>query len=119
MSSFLLCATPAYGHVAPMITIGRHLVGAGHRVRMLTGSRFADAVAAAGMEHVSLPAEADYDDRDMSATLQGGEHLKGVRRLRFDVETNCITVMPHQYRGVRQLLDREPADAVLAETGFT
>ena len=119
MSSFLLCATPAYGHVAPMITIGRHLVTEGHRVRMLTGSRFVDAVTAAGMEHISLPEGADYDDRDISATFTGGEHLTGVRRLRHDIESNFISVMPYQYSGIREQINLEPVDAVLAETAFT
>ena len=72
------------------------------------------------MEHLPLPDGADYDDLEMAATFPGGgEDLTGVRRLRFDVETNFISVMPHQYRGIRQQLDREPVDAVLAETAFS
>jgi len=102
-----------------MITIGRHLVGAGHRVRMLTGSRFDEMVEAAGMEHISLPEEADYDDRNLAERFDDGSHLTGVRRLQFDVTQNFIAVMPHQYRGVREQLLREPADAVLGETAFT
>ncbi len=119
MSSFLLCATPVYGHVAPMITIGRHLVDAGHHVRMLTGSRFAGAVTAAGMEHLALPEGADYDDRDVAGAFPGGEELTGVRRIRFDVENNFVAVMPHQYLGIRSAMSRGPVDAVLSETAFT
>ena len=119
MSNYLLCATPAYGHVAPMVAIGRHLVGAGHQVRMLTGSRFADLVEAAGMEHISLPVEADYDDRNLAEEFKDGAHLTGIRRLQFDVTQNFVAVMPHQYRGIREQLLREPADAVLGETAFT
>ena len=119
MSNFLLCASPIYGHVAPMITIGRHLVGAGHRVRMITGSRFADIVTAAGMEHIALPAGADFDDRNVAETFPETEKLTGVRRLRYDIENVFVSVMPHQYRGVREQLDREPVDAILSETAFT
>jgi len=119
VSNYLLCATPAYGHVAPMVTIGKHLVGAGHRVRMLTGSRFVDMVEAAGMEHISLPEEADYDDRNLAEQFKDGAHLTGIRRLQFDVEQNFIAVMPHQYRGLREQLLREQTDAVLGETAFT
>jgi UDP:flavonoid glycosyltransferase YjiC (YdhE family) len=119
MSSFLLCATPVYGHVAPMITIGRHLVDAGHHVRMLTGGRFADAVTAAGIEHLALPEAADYDDRDVAGAFPGGEDLTGVRRIRFDVENNFVAVMPHQYLGIRSAMSRGPVDAVLSETAFT
>lgn len=124
MSNFLLCSTPVYGHVAPMITVGRHLVGSGHRVRMLTGSRFADAVTAAGMEHVSLPAGADYDDRDVAAAFPGRDRKRGIGKLQFDIENVFVSVIPHQYRGLREQLDLaaaqgQPIDAVLAETGFT
>ena len=119
MSSFLLCATPVYGHVAPMMTIGRHLVDAGHHVRMLTGSRFAGAVTAAGMEHLALPEAADYDDRDVAGAFPGGEDLTGVSRIRFDVENNFVAVMPHQYLGIRSAMSHGPVDAVLSETAFT
>ena len=108
MSTFLLGATPVYGHVAPMITIGRHLVSAGHRVSLLTGSRFAESAAAAGMTHIALPAGADYDDRDIAGAFPETERLTGIRRLRFDVENNFIAVMPHQYRGVREQLEKHP-----------
>ncbi|MCU1344625.1 MAG: glycosyl transferase [Acidimicrobiia bacterium] len=118
MSNVLMCATPVYGHVAPMITIGGHLVDSGHRVRMLTGSRFAAAVTAAGMEHIALPPACDFDDRSPE-TFAGGEGLTGVRKLRFDVEHHFISVMPHQYRGLRDAMRAEPTDVVLTETAFT
>jgi UDP:flavonoid glycosyltransferase YjiC (YdhE family) len=118
MSTYLLCATPVYGHVAPMIVVGRHLVEAGHRVRMLTGARFAGAVTAAGIEHVVLPAGADYDDRDVAGAFPGGANLTGARKLRFDVEHIFVAAMSHQYRALRAQLEGEPVDAVLAETAF-
>jgi len=118
MSSVLMCASPIYGHVAPMIPIGHHLVESGHRVRMITGRRFADAVTAAGIEHISLPDACDFDDRSPEA-FPGGEGLTGVRKLRFDVEHHFISVMPHQYRAIKEQLEREPADVVLSETSFT
>lgn len=55
--------------MAPILTVARHLVSAGHRVRMLTGSRFARAVSATGAEFVALPEEADFDDRDLDAAF--------------------------------------------------
>lgn len=122
MNSYLLCATPVYGHVAPMLTVGQHLVERGHHVRMLTGHRFAGAVTAAGMEHITLPAECDYDDRDLVATSGEFDYrdiANEIRRRRSDIENKFITVMPHQYRALRAQLAVEPADAVLVETLFT
>ena len=117
MGTFLLCSTPVYGHVAPMLTVGSDLVRRGHRVSMLTGGRFAEQVRDAGMEHIALPAECDYDDRDPDAF--GAGQLTGIRRLRFDIEHVFVGVMPHQYGGVRSVLDGRQFDAVLSETGFT
>jgi MGT family glycosyltransferase len=119
MSSVLLCASPIYGHVAPMLVIGRHLVESGHRVRMLTGRRFADAVTAAGIEHLPLPEGADYDDRDLSSAFPAAENMTGVKRLRFDVEHLFVRAMPAQYHGVRAAMSDAEVDVVLAETAFT
>jgi hypothetical protein len=69
MKSYLLCVCPVGGHVAPILTVARHLVNAGHRVRMLTGSRFAPAVSATGAEFVALPEEADCDDRNLDESF--------------------------------------------------
>jgi MGT family glycosyltransferase len=119
MSNYLLCSTPAYGHLAPMIAIGQHLVGQGHQVRMITGSRFADKVTAAGIEHISLPTEADHDDRELAKMFPDGQELTGIRRLQFDIEKNFIAVLPYQYRAIRAELARTEADAVLVENAFT
>lgn len=118
MNSYLLCATPVYGHVAPMLTVGRHLVEAGHHVRMLTGRQFAGPVTAAGMDHVALPAECDYDDSGVAIT-SGRMDLAELGRRRTDVERKLITVIPHQYRALRAELKVKAADAVLVETLFT
>jgi UDP:flavonoid glycosyltransferase YjiC (YdhE family) len=64
MKSYLLCVCPIGGHVAPIFTVARRLVNA-HRVRMLTGSRFAPAVSATEAEFVALPEEADCDDGNL------------------------------------------------------
>ena len=80
MKSYLLCVCPIGGHVAPILTVARHLVNAGHRVRMLTGSRFASAVSATGAEFVALPEEADFDDRNLDRPSPSGEGTKELLR---------------------------------------
>ncbi|MEO3927725.1 hypothetical protein ABGB07_28230, partial [Micromonosporaceae bacterium B7E4] len=63
MSSILIAAVPIHGHVTPLLAVARHYAERGDRVRFVTGSRFARAVEATGAEHLALPAEADFDDR--------------------------------------------------------
>src|SRR5690606_41076376 len=61
MSSYLITTTPAHRHVAPLLTIARHLIARGHRVRFLTGAKYADAVTAAGAEFLPIPPDSDID----------------------------------------------------------
>ncbi len=124
MSHFLICASPAYGHVAPMLSIGRDLVGRGHRVTMLTGSRFASIVSAAGIDHVPLPVGADIDHSDLDTAFPERRTHHGVGRLRFDIEHIFVRTMPHQAQAVASLLGAggvrgAAIDAVISEGAFT
>ena len=67
MTSIIFASVPIHGHVTPLLPLAAELVARGDRVRFLTGSRFAAVVAATGAEHVSLPDEADFDDRFVTA----------------------------------------------------
>ena len=69
MASYLLVSSPIAGHVAPVRAVGAALVQGGHRVRVLTGSRFAPQIEAAGMTFVCWPPEADYDDVDLNGSF--------------------------------------------------
>ena len=86
MPSHLIAAVPIHGHVAPLLPIAAHLVARGDTVRFLTGSRFADVVTATGATHVPLPAEADFDDRDVVARFPEREGLSPLAALAFDIE---------------------------------
>lgn len=118
MARYLLASTPVHGHVVPMTNIAAILVRAGHRVRFLTGAHFREAVEAAGGLHVALPAAVDYDARDLDAAFPGRAERSGLRRLTFDVRHTFIEPVRAQAEAMRALLDAEPVDAVLAETGF-
>jgi MGT family glycosyltransferase len=116
--SLLLAVSPLHGHVAPMLRIGAELVRRGHRVRMLTGARFADAVRAAGIEHVPLPVDGDYDDRRLDLDFPA-RRRRGLSRARFDVDFLFVRFMAAQYTGLTGAVTARPVDVVLADTGFT
>ncbi len=116
MLSLLLVSTPVHGHVAPVLNVARHLVSAGHRVRFLTGSRFRSSVEATGAQFLPLPAAADFDDRDLDRAFPGRTRLRGLDRIRFDVEAIFLRPMEAQLEAIDQALALEPADAVLLET---
>jgi UDP:flavonoid glycosyltransferase YjiC (YdhE family) len=118
MARYILASTPVHGHVAPMTSIAASLVQAGDQVRFLTGAHFQEAVEAVGAQHVPLPATVDYDARDLDASFPGRAERSGLRKLTFDVRYTFTEPMRAQAEALRAMLDAEPADAVLAESGF-
>ncbi len=119
MARYLLAATPIYGHVAPLLAIGRHLTARGHDVTFLTGSRFHGAVDATGARHVSLHGKADYDDRRLAEAFPDrARYEPGPAQLAFDVRHLFGDAIPAQDAGLRDILRTWPADAVLVDMLF-
>jgi len=118
MSTYLLCATPIYGNVAPLVAIAARLVTSGNRVLFLTGSRFASTVEATGAEFVALEGNADFDDRDPDSHLPDRLKYRGLARAQYDIQTIFVTPIPSQYHSVMRLLDTEAPDAILADAMF-
>lgn len=119
MASILFAAVPIHGHVTPLLTAARHFVTRGDRVRFLTGSRFADVVQATGAQHIPLPPEADFDDRqDLDETFPERARLKGAKSIAFDIEQVFVRPGRAQHDAVMGLHREERADALLADTAF-
>ncbi|MBM7506010.1 glycosyltransferase [Agromyces aurantiacus] len=118
MSTYLLCASPIQGHVAPIITIARDLVSRGHDVTVLTGSRFRDAVLATGAEHLALTGIADYDDRRMQDYLPDRDRHRGIAKLEYDVQTIFVRPVAVQFRALEAAIAELAPDAVLIEGAF-
>src|SRR5687768_10752952 len=116
MPSILIATFPAHGHVTPLLTVAESLVARGDRVRFLTGARFAGVVEATGAQHLSLPAEADFDDRqDMRELFPERTALKGVQSLAFDVENVFVRPARAQYEAVMAAHAAQRVDVVLAD----
>ena len=118
MSNYLLCASPIQGHAAPIIAIARDLVARGHQVTVLTGSRFRDSVVAAGADHRALGGIADFDDRVIQDYLPERDRHRGIRRLRYDIETIFLKTVPDQTRAVEAAITELAPDAILVDAPF-
>jgi UDP:flavonoid glycosyltransferase YjiC (YdhE family) len=119
MSSIIIATMPIHGHVTPLLAVARHLAGRGDRVRFLTGSRFAAAVERTGAEHVPLPAEADFDDRqNWNETFPERASLSGTKAVAHDLEHVFVRPGLPQHDAVMAAHAAEPADAVLADPAF-
>lgn len=117
MSTYLLCATPAHGHVMPLLQVATHLAAGGHRVLFLTSSRYAPRIAAAGVEFRALPDAADVD-LDDAASVPGRAGLTGPAAIRFDMLHLFLRPGAAQLAALRALLAETPVDAILTEPLF-
>ncbi|MEU8764244.1 nucleotide disphospho-sugar-binding domain-containing protein [Streptomyces sp. NPDC048659] len=119
MSRILVAATPVAGHHAPLLQIARHLSGLGHEVVFLGGSRFAAQVEAAGPAFRALPAEADYDDRDLPARFPGRAAVPaGPAQVLWDVKHIFGDPVPAQLAALREALAAFPASVVIHDNLF-
>ncbi|HEV2528859.1 MAG TPA: nucleotide disphospho-sugar-binding domain-containing protein [Thermomicrobiales bacterium] len=118
MAHVLLGSFPSLGHLQPLLVIADHLVAQGHRVSLLTGTRFADRVVAAGHTFVPLTGKADFDDRDLDTTFPERAGTTGIRRIQFEVEHVFAGSIADQYAGLREIMGRDPVDAILIDTLF-
>ena len=119
MSTYLLCGPPIYGHLAPLVAVGRGLAARGHGITVLTGAKYRDLVTGAGLRFAPLPAEVDFDDADLEELLAPASAARGVGAIREGMLALFVRVIPAQHRAVLALLEAEPFDAVLAEGAFT
>ncbi|PRY12099.1 glycosyltransferase [Kineococcus rhizosphaerae] len=118
MPHHLVLSSPIHGHVAPALAVTRGLLARGHEVTVLTGRKYAGAVAQAGAEFLALPAEVDYDDADLDAWLPGRQRKKGLAAVRHDLIGMFVRPIPVQARAVAAELARHRYDTVVAESAF-
>lgn len=118
MAAILLAACPFRGHVTPTVALAGALLEAGHDVRVLTGSRWADAVSAVGARHLPLPHEADIDETSLIDRFPERATLRGPAAPRFDMTRIFLDPMPSQLVAVDAALAEEPADVIVAEPLF-
>jgi UDP:flavonoid glycosyltransferase YjiC (YdhE family) len=118
MSHFLLPSSPIYGHVTPMVAIGRGLVQRGHSATVLTGRKYAATARAAGLGFRALPAEADYDDAHLEDWLPDRQRYRGVTAGRYDILGLFVRPLVAQHRALTRALAEDRYDAVVSESAF-
>lgn len=119
MASLVIAAVPVHGHVTPLLAVARYFTERGDRVRFVTGSRFAEVVKATGAEHIALPAEADFDDRqDWEETFPERTALKGSKAIAFDLENVFVRPGRAHYKAIEAARSAEPVDVLITEPAF-
>jgi MGT family glycosyltransferase len=118
MTTFLLCSNPLYGHVNPMLAIGRDLAAGGDRVVVLTGTRFREATISSGLEFRPFHGVADFDERDPASFVPDAHRYSGIKLSQYQVESTFIRPIPDQWRALSEILEAERIDAVLIDSLF-
>lgn len=118
MSTVLLACAPLRGHVDPILGVARGLVTDGHRVIVVTGSRFAARVEATGAEFAALQGRADYDERDVDAYLPDLHRYRGVALSQYQLQHTFIHPMPDQWATLKPLLRSIEPDLVMTDHLF-
>ena len=75
-------------------------------------------VTATGAEHIPLPAEADFDDRE-DLVFPEREGLKGAKVIAFDIEHVFVRPGRAQHDAIMAAHAAEPADALLTDPAFS
>jgi len=114
----LLASSPITGHVNPVIVAARVLKNAGHTVAIYTGHLFREKIEPAGIQFFPLPADVDFDMRDIGATFPEWLELSGIPQLRYGIKAVFVDSIPSQFRGLRAVLRGFPADLIVYETTF-
>jgi len=62
----LMAATPATGHINPLLAVGHVLIAEGYELVVLSGSWLRDRIEHAGARFQALPGRADADFRNLA-----------------------------------------------------
>lgn len=119
MSHILVCATPAPGHVNPMLTIASSLAERGHTVTFTTSDCFQSQVEAAALRFVPLQGKANIDYRAMDQHFPDRLLIPaGVDRLIYDFKHVFIDMIPDQHRTIETIESDSAVDLILTDTMF-
>ena len=115
----LFAATPAPGHVNPLLAIVRMARQRGDEALFATGTHLVPAVEAAGAMFLPLAEGADLDFREIEKIFPERASLPpGPRQLRFDFERVFLDTMAPQAATLRAALDVHAPDVVVTDNAF-
>ena len=111
MANILVAATPAPGHVNPMLSVAQHLSSVGHSITFLSGTLFRDTATALGFRFVPLSGKANFNYLRMDEEFPERAAAKpGPEALNAECRYTGIDPIPEQYRTIRQILTESPVD---------
>ncbi len=115
----LFAATPAQGHVTPLLAIVRMVRQRGDDALFATGSHLADLVEDAGASFLPLAEGADLDFSRVEKLFPERASLRpGPQQLRFDFERVFLDTMAPQAATLRAAIAVAAPDLVVTDSTF-
>lgn len=111
----LVAVVPLSGHVGPISGLVAELVARGHDVRVYTGERHRNRFASLGARTVPWSVARDFDEEDLAAAFPRAAGSR-VRMMLALVRDGFLGTAPGQVQDLQAELDREPAEALLADS---
>lgn len=111
----MVTVVPMAGHVGPVTGLVAELVSRGHQVRVYTGARYRRRFTDLGATAVVWAAARDFDEDDLGATFPLARR-RGMLTALTLVKDGFIGTAPGQVQDLRDELDREPADVLVADS---
>ncbi|WNV85606.1 nucleotide disphospho-sugar-binding domain-containing protein [Umezawaea sp. Da 62-37] len=118
MAKIIVAAPPIPGELAPLLQLGVDLAARGHRITVLTGSRFRSAVENAGLAFVPLSGAADYDIAEHAVMPERLAAAPGPEQLNIDWINAFVNPMPDQHTALQELLAEDPDQYLLCNVLF-
>ncbi|MEV7089768.1 nucleotide disphospho-sugar-binding domain-containing protein [Streptomyces sp. NPDC093085] len=108
MAKIIVAAPPITGELAPLLQLARGLAERGHRITVLTGSRFRERVEGAGLAFKAVTGVADFDDRLVSEDPERLKLAPGPDQLNYDWTTFFAAPVPDLHAALQELLAEDP-----------
>ncbi len=115
---FLLCATPAQGHTAPLLALSRRLVEDDHEVLCFTTEHYRDKVTATGARFAPFGAAYDAHDLMVANPEREASSARGVRGVKDDLRRIFVGPLVGQHADLMALLATFPADVIVIDPMF-
>ncbi len=88
----VLASSPAAGHLNPLLVVARMLQNAGHETAIYTGSLFREKAQAVGAKFYPLPADVDFDLRDIGAAFpEWRKYTPGPQQMLYGMKIYLLT----------------------------
>lgn len=120
MVNVVMGSVPVPGHFGPVRTVAADLVRRGHKVTVISGSKYRAAVEEIGAFFVSLSGAANFDIRELVSELDRQGIPEGLPRFEAELTAMCVESLPAQFLVLQEVLagsDAGPA-VVVSETAF-